>query len=482
MIRRGRMRLDPAPRAGALGRRERGADARRRRSDDGRSLALGRGMEREEEHDGRRDREAALQGLSVEGGPAAATATPSYEAWVYSPRDGRRSAGRSRATRRHAPGGPMPSARSTTAACGPRPSRRSARRRRRGSPAPRRARSATAPAIRTSRRRCAGYRQALEERVLPLIGGEKLSAITTSDLQLLVDRWHAEGQPASTLRNTIKPLQAIYRRAKSRGGPARQPDARSGAAGAAAPQGRDRRARGRRDAARGAACRGSAVWGTALYAGPSLRRAAGAALERRRRRRGHDRGARVLGSEGGVDRSRRRGPRCRRCRCRRRCASCCSIAGSRLRARRGARSCSGVGGRSRSTRRRCTAGRTPPGARRAERAAAPAPGAAHLRLVHDRRRRQRQGARAVHGPLLDQGDLRSVRPPDAGVGAGGGGAARCVPGAGEQPGSACRRERILSSVRRRGSAQRRPRPPSFHGPSRVERGVSRPRPRRQQRS
>jgi integrase len=68
-----------------------------------------------------------------------------------------------------------------------------------------------------------GYRHALEERVLPLIGGEKLSVITTSDLQLLVDRWQAEGLPASTLRNVIKPLQAIYRRAKSRGGLAVNP-------------------------------------------------------------------------------------------------------------------------------------------------------------------------------------------------------------------------------------------------------------------
>jgi len=68
-----------------------------------------------------------------------------------------------------------------------------------------------------------GYRHALEERVLPLIGGEKLSAITTSDLQLLVDRWQADGLPASTLRNIIKPLQAIYRRAKSRGGLAVNP-------------------------------------------------------------------------------------------------------------------------------------------------------------------------------------------------------------------------------------------------------------------
>ena len=68
-----------------------------------------------------------------------------------------------------------------------------------------------------------GYRHALEERVLPLIGGEKLAAITTSDLQVLVDRWQAEGDPASTLRNAIKPLQAIYRRAKSRGGLAVNP-------------------------------------------------------------------------------------------------------------------------------------------------------------------------------------------------------------------------------------------------------------------
>jgi integrase len=63
-----------------------------------------------------------------------------------------------------------------------------------------------------------GYDQALVLRVLPALGAEKLSAIRTVDLQLLVDRWQAEGQPASTIRNTIKPLQAIYRRAKSRGG------------------------------------------------------------------------------------------------------------------------------------------------------------------------------------------------------------------------------------------------------------------------
>ncbi len=63
-----------------------------------------------------------------------------------------------------------------------------------------------------------GYRQALVERVLPLLGSRPLNAITTLDLQTLVDDWLAEGQAASTIRNSLKPLQAIYRRARSREG------------------------------------------------------------------------------------------------------------------------------------------------------------------------------------------------------------------------------------------------------------------------
>jgi integrase len=63
-----------------------------------------------------------------------------------------------------------------------------------------------------------GYRQALDSYVLPMLGAEKLSAVTTGDLQFLVDRWQAEGQSPSTVRNSIKPLQAIYRRARSREG------------------------------------------------------------------------------------------------------------------------------------------------------------------------------------------------------------------------------------------------------------------------
>ena len=63
-----------------------------------------------------------------------------------------------------------------------------------------------------------GYRQVLIDRLLPALGSRRLSSITTSDLQTLVDGWQREGLSASTIRNTIKPMQAIYRRARSREG------------------------------------------------------------------------------------------------------------------------------------------------------------------------------------------------------------------------------------------------------------------------
>jgi integrase len=63
-----------------------------------------------------------------------------------------------------------------------------------------------------------GYRQALDDRVLPAIGARRLNTVTTSDLQALVDQWQGEGLAPSTIRNSIKPLQAIYRRARSREG------------------------------------------------------------------------------------------------------------------------------------------------------------------------------------------------------------------------------------------------------------------------
>ena len=63
-----------------------------------------------------------------------------------------------------------------------------------------------------------GYRTSLNERILPLIGGRRLNTITTTDLQEIVDRWQVEGQAPATIRNSLKPLQAICRRARAREG------------------------------------------------------------------------------------------------------------------------------------------------------------------------------------------------------------------------------------------------------------------------
>lgn len=62
-----------------------------------------------------------------------------------------------------------------------------------------------------------GYEQALRLRILPELGGARLSEITRIDLQDLVDRLLAAGATPSTIRNTFLPLRAIYRRAVSRG-------------------------------------------------------------------------------------------------------------------------------------------------------------------------------------------------------------------------------------------------------------------------
>ena len=60
------------------------------------------------------------------------------------------------------------------------------------------------------------YRQALRQRVLPQIGSQRLSAVTRNQIQDLVDRLVAKGLAPSTVRNSILPLRAIYRRAHHR--------------------------------------------------------------------------------------------------------------------------------------------------------------------------------------------------------------------------------------------------------------------------
>jgi integrase len=60
-----------------------------------------------------------------------------------------------------------------------------------------------------------GYEQALRDRILPELGGAKLSDIRRSDVQRLVNNMLAQGLNASTIRNALLPLRAIYREALS---------------------------------------------------------------------------------------------------------------------------------------------------------------------------------------------------------------------------------------------------------------------------
>jgi integrase len=61
------------------------------------------------------------------------------------------------------------------------------------------------------------YKQALQHRVLPALGQKRLTGISTNMLQDLADGLGAAGLAPSSIRNTILPLRAIYRRAHNRG-------------------------------------------------------------------------------------------------------------------------------------------------------------------------------------------------------------------------------------------------------------------------
>jgi integrase len=61
------------------------------------------------------------------------------------------------------------------------------------------------------------YETSLDARVLPELGGARLSEISRVDLQDFADRLAGEGLDPSTIRNTLMPVRAIYRRALARG-------------------------------------------------------------------------------------------------------------------------------------------------------------------------------------------------------------------------------------------------------------------------
>ncbi|HEX4519008.1 MAG TPA: tyrosine-type recombinase/integrase [Gaiellaceae bacterium] len=111
------------------------------------------------------------------------------------------------------------------------------------------------------------YERSLRLHVLPALGGAKLSRIQRRDVQRLADEMLASGADPSTIRNALKPLQAIYRRAIEDGDLALNPCERL----------RLPAARGRRERiaspSEAAALIGAlriedrALWGCAFYAG-----------------------------------------------------------------------------------------------------------------------------------------------------------------------------------------------------------------------
>lgn len=112
-----------------------------------------------------------------------------------------------------------------------------------------------------------GYDDALRLRVLPALGGHRLSDIATADLQRFVARMQRNRLSASTIRNTIVPLRAIYREALRYGDVATNPT--RGLALPAVRGTRDRIATPSEAAALLAALadRDRALWATAMYAG-----------------------------------------------------------------------------------------------------------------------------------------------------------------------------------------------------------------------
>lgn len=108
-----------------------------------------------------------------------------------------------------------------------------------------------------------GYERSLRLRVKPELGHARLADVTRGDVQGLVDKLLGEGLDPSTIKNTLNPLQAIYRRALAREQVAVNPTV-----GLEIPA-----ARGKRDRIAGAALMDAlpaedrALWATAMYAG-----------------------------------------------------------------------------------------------------------------------------------------------------------------------------------------------------------------------
>jgi len=111
------------------------------------------------------------------------------------------------------------------------------------------------------------YEEALRTKVLPELGGMRLSSVDRVAVQDLIDRLVAKGHAPSTVRNAVLPLRAIFRRSVARSEVVQNPTLEM-----SLPAVRGRRDRvARPEEAKGlieAVPEGDrAIWATALYAG-----------------------------------------------------------------------------------------------------------------------------------------------------------------------------------------------------------------------
>ncbi len=111
------------------------------------------------------------------------------------------------------------------------------------------------------------YEQALRNRMLPKLGHQRLSAVTRNSIQDMVDGLVAQELSASTVRNAVLPLRAIYRRSLARSEVLTNPTL-----GLTLPAVRGRRERVARPAEARALIEAleetdQALWASALYAG-----------------------------------------------------------------------------------------------------------------------------------------------------------------------------------------------------------------------
>ena len=111
------------------------------------------------------------------------------------------------------------------------------------------------------------YEEALRTKVLPELGNLRLSSVDRVAIQDLVDRLTAKGLAPSTVRNSILPLRAIFRRAIARSQVVQNPTLDLSLP--AVRGGRDRVARPEeaRSLINAVSAGDRALWATALYAG-----------------------------------------------------------------------------------------------------------------------------------------------------------------------------------------------------------------------